>query len=66
MFGRPRLDIRALFENGPRLGNVLVQLGRDNEALLSYQHALKLDPRDFDAASKRISPIPRRLLSASI
>ena len=34
------------------LGNVLLQLNRGNEALLSYQRILQLEPRDFEAASK--------------
>jgi Flp pilus assembly protein TadD len=33
-----------------RLADVLVALGRNAEALLSYQHAIKLDPHHWDAA----------------
>ena len=32
------------------LGNVLVELERPADALLSFQHALKLNPRHWDAA----------------
>jgi tetratricopeptide (TPR) repeat protein len=33
------------------LGNVLVDLNRPDQAILSFQHALKLDPRDWKAAN---------------
>jgi tetratricopeptide (TPR) repeat protein len=34
------------------LGNILVELERPIDAVLSFQHALKLNPRHWDAANK--------------
>ncbi len=41
-------------EAGPwrDLGHILVDLNRQADALLSFQHALKLDPRNWELASK--------------
>ena len=33
------------------MGNVLVKLERSDEAVLSFQHALKFNPRHLEAAS---------------
>ena len=37
------------------VGDVLAELGRTDHALLSFDNALKHDPRDWDAADKRAS-----------